>query len=1138
MIQTELYIREITRFLKTVTLKNVYFEDQMQSEWVNDQWRDKLPTNLKPYYRHLAGDYILKDFSEWIAAYRRWDPSTTLSDDEIESIGRSYGLTDTVKIDGIVIKNTAIYTKFDTLVTVWSIDTKTVIPFTKQVLNSKLHHKTASLYRIPNRYYSNICSRYPEEVDLIKAIVYPVKSINTAIDAENYAVLSCDLSLLDTNERTSLYTCMLETLAVIKRRWDVAEFTYEDLYALSMQGKVWSILLLALFKQRVLNIRTSSANKYHVWEYLKSKGLDDYRDVLSKKQAIFLYRNFPYLLRNRGTDRNLILLAHKLLSEWNIVIHSKNLLQQTKTVEHNKTYNMLEDCTPHTVIDSVEIAKSILDTLREIDNNDDAYLLKHRKAADEIEAFDDLANDLQELTIGTVETLEDTYDHERKVGIEYQEDELFEMSKNKQTPLFERTPHTYLPTKLLEITKNTESTLMQQLYARFVTESLLYRLSTGDLEYMISFTPEGNLYPIHLSVAQAIAMIQYCALKEMNLYEPGMMPSTYANLTRPFKVDYAPVPDTYLWRNTPQKTADALRIIPMEIELTNGCEPLINKGVFTLMNPNEDYRTWYWLNEDGVMLTFIDAVSVKYWLLQGETWTMTTQVNVPYSGWMKWEPVWVGEDNIRYIFEFKVKSYEYMIDRYMPTASSFETLDEVMNLIHTQALGYLKIYRELHGSDWARQHSAVYAAINNRTFEGHVDLHLLTDEEGNTISYDEFISSTPDVYDIVYRIENMIADSRPTEYAKLGNTILKTLFASVDSKYLADNAGVTANRFNRLKELFIRLCSYNITFLEGNIGADSNTMTIPGFVNQDIVNVVHGITTFECIQTTTTLGHYIVVNMPTYDEALSFIRNQMKQYTKEHEWSGAIPEDITLNEFIQIIHSFELEFGVNVDLYFAKQNPLTSSTIEEFTRRILMCVSKTTGTNHHIVEKFDPICIIASTGKEVMNTPVRYEQTSNVKIAMGYKHYICGLDSQLMDYKFVPTTDETVVSSKTYYNLINTPVPKQVEVDRFVLDYFNKYHGTNFDTESLNEKIPNDIYVADLFRLIEFYTRTYNVCLSKSTNDNDPLNIYLTGDADRTRITIFEFSSRLHSLTISRKWYVPVELIDNNPNGYYERVSF
>ena len=27
MIQTELYIREITRFLRTVTIKNVYFDD-------------------------------------------------------------------------------------------------------------------------------------------------------------------------------------------------------------------------------------------------------------------------------------------------------------------------------------------------------------------------------------------------------------------------------------------------------------------------------------------------------------------------------------------------------------------------------------------------------------------------------------------------------------------------------------------------------------------------------------------------------------------------------------------------------------------------------------------------------------------------------------------------------------------------------------------------------------------------------------------------------------------------------------------------------------------------------------------------------------------------------------------------------
>ena len=554
MIQTELYIREITRFLRTVTIKNVYFDEQMQNEWVKDQWRDKLPTNLRPYYRHLAGEYILKDYSGWVAAYRNANPSTDIDDAMIIEFGKSCGLSTSVTIDGTVYNNTDIYTKFDEPVVVLSIDTKTPVPFTKQVLNNKRHHKTAALYRIPNRYYSNVCEKYPYQIDLIKAIVYPIESISAAYKADNFSILACDQGLLESNERTSLYACMEDTLAVVRRRWDVAEFTYEDLYALSMQAKIWSILLIALFKQRVLNIRTSAASKYHVWEYLKSKGLDDYRDVLSQKQAIFLYRNFPYLLRNRGTDANLVLLVHKLLSEWNIVIQSKNLLQQTNAVDQDGVHDTLETCLMHPVIDSVEIARSVLDELRSIDNSEESYVMKHMKAADELKAFDDLSNDLQELTLGTVQTLDEIYDHERKAGLEYQTDEMFELSKNKQTPMFTKTPHTYLPTKLLEITKSIGSTLFEQLYSRFVTETIYYRLYLGDLDHVITFMPEGSLYPMNLTIAQAIAMIQYCEMKETGTYKTGLYPPTKVQLTCPYKTKFEPIRETYNWRNLDQNT--------------------------------------------------------------------------------------------------------------------------------------------------------------------------------------------------------------------------------------------------------------------------------------------------------------------------------------------------------------------------------------------------------------------------------------------------------------------------------------------------------------------------------------------------------------------------------------------------------
>ena len=343
MIQLELYIKEITRFLKTMTIKNDYFKDQMEENYVADAFLGKLPDSLHPYYRHLLGQCSYESFDEFrlkagllpydenntetksdaeLAVEYGFDyVSTSMSDpvvtqDNINGINirlRSYPCVignelvrvypNCVWYYGQICPVRILYKKFDELMIINSIDNYEIIPFTSKIINSRDYQKTASLYRMPNRYYSKLCEKYPLMVDVIKAIVYPVPNLAACVEAPNYSLISCDLTQLKENERTSMYTCVLDTLSMIQRRWDVREFVYEDLYALSMQAKIWDTLLLALMKQRIVNIRTSSVHEYHIWEYLKSHGLEDYSDVLSNKQALFLYKNFPYLLRGGGLHR-------------------------------------------------------------------------------------------------------------------------------------------------------------------------------------------------------------------------------------------------------------------------------------------------------------------------------------------------------------------------------------------------------------------------------------------------------------------------------------------------------------------------------------------------------------------------------------------------------------------------------------------------------------------------------------------------------------------------------------------------------------------------------------------------------------------------------------------------------------------
>ena len=60
MLLTKLANQEIVNFLRTVTIKNSYFADQIAASCVNVAYNGSLPAELNPYYLHLTGQYILK----------------------------------------------------------------------------------------------------------------------------------------------------------------------------------------------------------------------------------------------------------------------------------------------------------------------------------------------------------------------------------------------------------------------------------------------------------------------------------------------------------------------------------------------------------------------------------------------------------------------------------------------------------------------------------------------------------------------------------------------------------------------------------------------------------------------------------------------------------------------------------------------------------------------------------------------------------------------------------------------------------------------------------------------------------------------------------------------------------------------
>lgn len=553
MVQLELYIKEPIDFLRTVTLKNSLFADHILYKDVQLEYQDILPDALNPYYRHMCGEYILDG--------------------------------DTTVVNGKEIPNKDIYKRLDTMMYITSLDTQEQVPFTKEMLNK--HPKTASMYRIPGTYYSKLSEKYPQYTDLIKSIVYPINSVEDAVAADNLTILQYDENLLKSNERSSILEALNKTLTMIRERWTVREFTYEDMFAVVHQGIIWQLLYLTIFAQRILNIRTSKVHEFHIWNYLTSKGLGDYRDVLSLNQALFFYRNINYLLQNKGTQKNFSILIGSLLKPLNVALYSKSIVQntmvgtssvsnsttlQTRQIPSGKTktVSLTKDNLSESFANTCKPYPQILSNSAGDDDiiTQAAYLVNnyqysgYGKAIDVVQTvlnqyqMGAIPNSLYEVNNGTLETTKTTYDKERESYLEYQDEHLFNRETSKQDYKFSITPHTYLKTKAHEINKIITSTLYNQIYAKFVEESLYYRLAEKDLNFSLTLTPPDTKITIVLDANQAMALLIYAACKESGITLER--PPTKARVFWPYKKEFPEIPEYFYYQEHKRSTAGYL----------------------------------------------------------------------------------------------------------------------------------------------------------------------------------------------------------------------------------------------------------------------------------------------------------------------------------------------------------------------------------------------------------------------------------------------------------------------------------------------------------------------------------------------------------------------------------------------------
>lgn len=431
---TDMYQAEISNFLRTVT---IYFRPM--SEILNDYLSVYVDTNLDTsinyYHNRLTGEYIPGDTPMYVT----------------------------------------------------SVDTGESILFNKQ--NLEAHPRTASIYRVPNIEYDTLCNKYPQQLDLIKSIVYPV-SVPSNTD-QVFQYIDGDVSLLQSNESYSILEAIQRYCKVVSERWWIKEYAYEVGYPIALQALFWQLLHLICFTKRMTNIKTGSAHHQHVWNYLMSKGMDDYRDVLTTKQSMFLYRNINYILANKGTANNLLVLSDNIISDFNITLFGKQLYQQQTS--------RFDECRRTPEVVSVPIV-SYATSSQEYENiSESISTINSRMYQKGIERIN---------TISYVEEIEKAYG-------EVEEDRL--------------------PTKLIELKKDPVNTSHKHLFIQFVLETLVYRLIHGKLNYMVSFRDTLTDTTVKLHVVDAFLVMYYAIQKSCNA-TPVYVPK-YHLVRIPYKLE-------------------------------------------------------------------------------------------------------------------------------------------------------------------------------------------------------------------------------------------------------------------------------------------------------------------------------------------------------------------------------------------------------------------------------------------------------------------------------------------------------------------------------------------------------------------------------------------------------------------------
>lgn len=244
------------------------------------------------------------------------------------------------------------YHSTDTMMYVRSADTLEMIEFTKA--NLAIHRATARAYVPGSTLYKSLARQYPNQVDLIQGIIYPI-DIHEAINAPDGKILYLDSQYIEVQEQSLIYE-LQDWVDAFYLRWYNQQYNLVDiLFHAGFLGMLYLRMVPAIMANRLDKAKTNQAHSYHIREYLAShQHLDDFIPYLDTFQMLWLYRNINYLQRHAGskdTFRRLVqnILTHRgiPLLEYTLEQNSENLLRDYKAkaemVKHDINFKVVDE---------------------------------------------------------------------------------------------------------------------------------------------------------------------------------------------------------------------------------------------------------------------------------------------------------------------------------------------------------------------------------------------------------------------------------------------------------------------------------------------------------------------------------------------------------------------------------------------------------------------------------------------------------------------------------------------------------------------------------------------------------------------------------------------------------------------------